>query len=336
METSPARRSRTSATSRTASIGETAMIEVLLHAQSADIAQGVDAAGNKDEGAGDQGIMFGYACRRDAGSDAGAALLRAQNSAKLLAKARKSGQASNELGPDAKSQVTVRYDDGKPVGATQIVAFAPSMSMKTSTVRDVREIVEPYIVKALPEGWITNKTVWHVNPDRQIRHRRTRRRRAASPAARSSSTLTAARLRMAAAPSPARIRPRWIAPPPMRRAIWPRTSSRPAWPIAARSSSPTRSASPSRCRSMSIRMAPAKVEEAKLEEVLLKIMRPVAARHSRAPPAQSPIYARTSAYGHFGREPDRRRRLLLGKDRSGREAQGAFRLIGRWLNRHET
>ena len=94
-------------------------MEVLLHAQSADIAQGVDAAGNKDEGAGDQGIMFGYACR-ETPELMPAPLYYAHRILKLMAEARHSGE-TEELGPDAKSQVTVRYEDGKPVEATQIV-----------------------------------------------------------------------------------------------------------------------------------------------------------------------------------------------------------------------
>ena len=93
---------------------QTAKVDVLLHAQSADIAQGVDAAGNKDEGAGDQGIMFGYACR-ETPELMPAPIFYAHRILKLMSEARQSGDAA-ELGPDAKSQVTVQYDDGKPVG----------------------------------------------------------------------------------------------------------------------------------------------------------------------------------------------------------------------------
>ncbi|MFY9658532.1 MAG: S-adenosylmethionine synthetase N-terminal domain-containing protein, partial [Methylocystis sp.] len=96
-----------------------AKVEVLLHAQSADIAQGVDAAGNKDEGAGDQGIMFGYACR-ETPALMPAPLFYSHKILKLLADARHGGKEKG-LGPDAKSQVTLRYADGKPVEATQIV-----------------------------------------------------------------------------------------------------------------------------------------------------------------------------------------------------------------------
>ncbi len=140
---------------------ENADIEVLLHAQSADIAQGVDSTGNKDEGAGDQGIMFGYACR-ETPELMPAPIYYAHKILKLLADARHSGE-STVLGPDAKSQVTVRYDSGKPVEVTQIVLSTQHLDADLSS-HDVRNIVEPYIRKALPEGWVTPSTIWHVNP----------------------------------------------------------------------------------------------------------------------------------------------------------------------------
>jgi S-adenosylmethionine synthetase len=139
----------------------TANIEVLLHAQSADIAQGVDAAGNKDEGAGDQGIMFGYACN-ETPELMPAPLYYAQLILKLMADARHSGQ-TNQLGPDAKSQVTVRYENGKPVEATQIVVSTQHFDENLSS-SDVKKIIEPYVLKALPKGWVNGHTVWHVNP----------------------------------------------------------------------------------------------------------------------------------------------------------------------------
>ncbi len=140
-----------------------AKVEVLLHAQSVDIAQGVDAAGNKDEGAGDQGIMFGYACR-ETPELMPAPLYYSHKILEVLAKARhaREGDAA-KLGPDAKSQVTVRYVDGKPVAATQIVLSTQHVDANLSS-DDVRAIVEPYIRKTLPEHWITDKTIWHVNP----------------------------------------------------------------------------------------------------------------------------------------------------------------------------
>src|SRR5579883_1050716 len=135
-------------------------VEILLHAQSADIAMGVDAAGNKDEGAGDQGIMFGYATN-ETPELMPATLQYSQNILSLLAKVRKSGEQPG-LEPDAKSQVTLQYENGRPVRATSIVlstqhkeGLAPS---------DVHTIVEPYIRSVLPEGFITDETEWHVNP----------------------------------------------------------------------------------------------------------------------------------------------------------------------------
>jgi S-adenosylmethionine synthetase len=141
----------------------TADIEVLLHAQSADIAQGVDAAGNKDEGAGDQGIMFGYACS-ETPELMPAPIYYAHKILRDITAARKSGQGpARVLGPDAKSQVTVRYDNGMPVAATQIVLSTQHLD-ETLSSEDVRGIVEPFIRGALPSGWISDETIWHVNP----------------------------------------------------------------------------------------------------------------------------------------------------------------------------
>ncbi len=138
-------------------------IDVLLHAQSADIAQGVDAAVNKDEGAGDQGIMFGYACR-ETPELMPAPIYYSHKILEVLAEARHKGEGdAAKLGPDAKSQVTVKYENGKPVGVTQIVLSTQHLDEKLSSA-DVRKIVEPYIRKTLPEGWISKDTVWHVNP----------------------------------------------------------------------------------------------------------------------------------------------------------------------------
>ena len=138
-----------------------ATVEVLLHAQSADIAQGVDAAGNKDEGAGDQGIMFGYACR-ETPELMPAPLYYAHKILKLMAEARHAG-STDQLGPDSKSQVTVRYENGKPVEATQIVVSTQHTDEALNS-NDIRAIVEPYVNKALPAGWVTKNTVWHINP----------------------------------------------------------------------------------------------------------------------------------------------------------------------------
>jgi S-adenosylmethionine synthetase len=140
---------------------EHANVEILLHAQSSDIAQGVDSSGNKDEGAGDQGIMFGYACR-ETPELMPAPIYYAHKILEDLAKARHSG-CEKGLGPDAKSQVTVRYEKGEPVAATQIVLSHQHTDENLSST-DVQKMVEPYIRKALPEDWISKDTVWHVNP----------------------------------------------------------------------------------------------------------------------------------------------------------------------------
>jgi S-adenosylmethionine synthetase len=138
-------------------------VAIHLHAQSADIAQGVDAAGNKDEGAGDQGIMFGYAAD-ETPELMPAPIFYAHKILKDLADARKAKQGeAAKLGPDAKSQVTVRYENGRPVEVTQIVLSTQHLDESLDSA-DVRAIVEPYIRKALPEGWVNEGTVWHVNP----------------------------------------------------------------------------------------------------------------------------------------------------------------------------
>ena len=140
---------------------KTCEITNLLHEQSAHIAQGVNAAEDKDEGAGDQGIMFGFATNetRDlmpAPIQYSHAILR------RLAEARKSG-AAPQLGPDAKSQLSVRYEDGKPVEITSLVLSTQHLD-ESMTSADVRDLVEPYIREVLPEGWLTAATEWHVNP----------------------------------------------------------------------------------------------------------------------------------------------------------------------------
>ncbi len=140
---------------------ETAKVEILLHAQSADIAAGVDQAGNKEEGAGDQGIMFGYACK-ETPELMPAPIYYAHRILHNLSDARRSGEEGG-LGPDAKSQVTVRYEDGKPVKATQIVV-SHQHTDETLTSDDIRAMIEPYVARALPDDWIDRDTVWHVNP----------------------------------------------------------------------------------------------------------------------------------------------------------------------------
>ncbi|MEQ8898811.1 MAG: methionine adenosyltransferase [Roseovarius sp.] len=133
----------------------------LLHEQSAHIAQGVTGEGNRDEGAGDQGIMFGFATNE---TDAlmPAPIQFAHAILRRLAEVRKSGQET-ALGPDAKSQLSVRYENGKPVGVTQVVLSTQHMD-EALTSDDIREIVEPYIREVLPQDWLSDETLWHVNP----------------------------------------------------------------------------------------------------------------------------------------------------------------------------
>lgn len=130
-----------------------------LHGQSADIAVGVDAAGNKDEGAGDQGIMFGYASN-ETPELMPATLQYSHNILKRLAEVRHGGET--RLEPDAKSQVTIQYEDGKPVRATSIVLSTQHAAGLSS--EQVAEIVKPYILEVLPEGFTDENTVWHINP----------------------------------------------------------------------------------------------------------------------------------------------------------------------------
>lgn len=140
---------------------KTADIDVLLHAQSVDIAQGVDAGGNKDEGAGDQGIMFGYACQ-DTDVLMPAPIHYSHKILERLAEVRKDG-SEPKLEPDSKSQVTISYENGKPVHVDSVVLSTQHTDEDLSS-SDIRSIVEPYILEVLPDGWVTAKTNWHVNP----------------------------------------------------------------------------------------------------------------------------------------------------------------------------
>jgi S-adenosylmethionine synthetase len=136
-------------------------VQNYLHPQSAHIAQGVDAAEGKEEGAGDQGIMFGYAVDETpelmpAPIHYSHAILR------RLAEVRKDGTEPS-LRPDAKSQLSLRYVDGRPVGVSSIV-LSTQHARESQTSGDIRAIVEPYIREVLPEGWIDESTEWWVNP----------------------------------------------------------------------------------------------------------------------------------------------------------------------------
>ncbi len=138
----------------------TADIEVLVHEQSVDIAQGVDASGNKDEGAGDQGIMFGYACRE---TDVlmPAPIHYSHQILSEMAKARHNGSAP-EFGPDAKSQVTLQYENGVPVKATSVVVS--TQHSEGTDQQALREKVRGYVENVLPEGWMCPEDEFYVNP----------------------------------------------------------------------------------------------------------------------------------------------------------------------------
>jgi S-adenosylmethionine synthetase len=279
---------------------KTARIEVLLHPQSADIAQGVDAAGNKDEGAGDQGIMFGYACR-ETPELMPAPIYYSHRILKLLTEARKSG-AEPKLGPDAKSQVTVRYENGKPVAATQIVLSTQHLDPDLSS-DDVREIVEPYIRRALPEGWISAETVWHVNPTGKF----------VIGGPDGDCGLTGRKIIVdtygGAAPhgggafsgkDPTKVdrsaayAARYLAKNVVAAGLADRCTIQLSYAIGV-------------ARPLSIYAdlhGTGQVEEAKLEAALAEVM-DLSPRGIRTHLGlNKPIYARTSAYGHFGREPD--------------------------------
>jgi S-adenosylmethionine synthetase len=137
-----------------------AKVAVHLHGQSVDIARGVDAKGNKDEGAGDQGIMFGYACD-ETPEMMPAPIQYSHNILRAMSEARHKGKEPM-LGPDAKSQVSLRYVNGKPVGCTAVVV-STQHSDKVD-VEEVREIVRPYVQGVLPAGWMPPEEHFYVNP----------------------------------------------------------------------------------------------------------------------------------------------------------------------------
>jgi S-adenosylmethionine synthetase len=281
---------------------EKCCIEVLLHAQSVDIAQGVDAAGNKDEGAGDQGIMFGYATRETA-EFMPAPIHYSHLILRKLSEARraKEGDAA-KLGPDSKSQVTIRYENGKPVEAAQIVLSTQHLDENLSS-SDVRAIVEPYIRKALPENWITGDTVWHVNPTGKF----------VIGGPDGDAGLTGRKIIVdtygGAAPhgggafsgkDPTKVdrsaayAARYLAKNVVAAGFADRCTIQLAYAIGV-------------AKPLSIYVdlhGTGTVEAAKIEEVLGEVMdlSPRGIRHHLS--LNRPIYARTSAYGHFGRDPD--------------------------------
>ena len=143
---------------------QTAKFVSHIHAQSADIAMGVDAAGNKDEGAGDQGIMFGYACN-ETEELMPATIQYSHEILRVLAEARHSG-AMPGLEPDAKSQVTLRYENFLPVEATSVVVS--TQHKESASQEELREFIHALVVGVLPEGWMCPENEFYVNPTGQF------------------------------------------------------------------------------------------------------------------------------------------------------------------------
>ena len=139
---------------------KTAKIETFLHEQSTDIAMGVDSKDNKDEGAGDQGIMFGYACK-DTDVLMPAAIHYSHKILQSLAEARHSGVA-NILGPDSKSQITLEHVNGKPVKATSVVVS--TQHIEQATQEEIKELVREHVINVLPDGWMCEEDRFFVNP----------------------------------------------------------------------------------------------------------------------------------------------------------------------------
>jgi S-adenosylmethionine synthetase len=277
-------------------------IDVLLHPQSADIAAGVDSAGNKEEGAGDQGIMFGYACT-ETPELMPAPIFYAHKILENLAAARhaKDGDAVC-LGPDSKSQVTVRYEDGKPVGVTQIVISHQHIDEDLPSTK-IREIVEPYVTNTLPEGWITSDTVWHVNPtgkffiggpdgDCGLTGRKIivdTYGGAAPHGGGAFSGKDPTKVDRSAAYAA-----RYLAKNIVASGLADRCNIQLSYAIGV-------------ARPLSIYVdtyGTGRVEEAKLETALSEIMDLSPRGIRKHLDLNKPIYARTSAYGHFGRKPD--------------------------------
>ena len=274
-------------------------VQVRLHAQSADIAMGVDADGNKDEGAGDQGIMFGYACRETdvlmpAPIHFSHAILRS------LAEARHSG-AAFQLGPDSKSQVTLEYRQGKPVRATSVVVS--TQHTEDVSQQEVREIVRPHVLDVLPEGWMCDEEQFYVNPTGQF----------IIGGPDGDAGLTGRKIIVdtygGAAPhgggafsgkDPTKVdrsaayAARYLAKNVVAAELSDRCTIQVAYAIGV-----------SKPLSLYVDLhGGSSVDEARLEAALFKVM-DLSPRGIREHLQLSrPIYARTSAYGHFGRAPD--------------------------------
>ncbi len=284
---------------------EKARYACYLHGQSAHIAQGVDARANKDEGAGDQGIMFGYACG-ETPEMMPATLQYSHNILKRLAEARHSG-ACPDLEPDAKSQVTLRYENGKPAEVVAVVVshqHAKRLKGKVYTPKRMEELVKPYALAVFPSGLVSKHTKWHINPTGKFE--------IGGPDG--DSGLTGRKIIVdtygGAAPhgggafsgkDPTKVDRsaayacRYLAKNVVAAGLAQRCTIQISYAIGV--ASPT---------SFYVDLHGAdSIDPAKLEKVLPELMggcTPRAIRtHLRL---NQPIYARTAAYGHFGRQPD--------------------------------
>jgi S-adenosylmethionine synthetase len=276
-------------------------VKVLLHPQSADIARGVDSGSDKEEGAGDQGIMFGYACR-ETPELMPAPILYSHRILRLISEARHAGK-EKRLGPDAKSQVTIRYEYGRPVGVTQIVVSHQHVDERLSS-NEVRELIDPYVRQALPEGWIGRETVWHINPtgkffiggpdgDCGLTGRKIivdTYGGAAPHGGGAFSGKDPTKVDRSAAYAA-----RYLAKNVVAAGLADRCSIQLSYAIGV-------------ARPLSIYVdtyGTGKVEETKLEKLLAEIMDLSPRGIRKHLDLNRPIYARTAAYGHFGREPDK-------------------------------
>ncbi len=281
----------------------TAQVEVLLHGQSADIAQGVDSAADTNaEGAGDQGIMFGYACR-ETPALMPAPIYYSHKILQDLAAARHAGQGeAGALGPDSKSQVTVRYADGKPVEIVSIVLSTQHLDDSWDSDK-VRAVVEPHIRRSIGDMLIADDCAWHVNPtgkfviggpdgDAGLTGRKiivdTYGGAAPHGGGAFSGKDTTKVDRSAAYAS------RYLAKNVVAANLAERCTIQLAYAIGV-------------AQPLSVYVdlhGTGRVDEPVLERALREVMDLSPSGIRRALDLNKPIYARTAAYGHFGREPD--------------------------------
>lgn len=276
-----------------------AQFQNFLHEQSADIAMGVDAAGNKDEGAGDQGIMFGYATD-ETPELMPAPILYSHQILKEMARLRKSGKRP-EFEPDAKSQVTLRYENGQPVGVTSVVVS--TQHAEGLSPEDVRELVRPVVAGVLPEGWFPPEDEFYVNPTGNF----------VIGGPDGDAGLTGRKIIVdtygGAAPhgggafsgkDPTKVDRsaayacRWLAKNVVAAGLSKKCTIQVSYAIGV-----------SKPLSLYVDFhGTGKVDEAKLEDALMQIanLSPRGIRERLG--LSRPIYARTAAYGHFGRSPD--------------------------------